>query len=167
MTSTVPETAIEITDEIPAVVVPAAQQPTAPQEPAQHPRQQTRQRPSSTKPAGDNTTTPTPVVGAESAPVSLGDYSREWADKVRTHWTPPELWATSRPPLQATWLWAIRGQHLPEQANVRLAARIGAIASIPFRALFLFLDWLFERWSRVLAAAVLILVVIQMIHPMF
>jgi hypothetical protein len=109
----------------------------------------------------------TPVIGAQSAPVSAGQYARTWAEQWRRNWTPPELWTHGRPSLRASWLWAVRGEHLPEDEQMRHASRAGAGALIPFRALFLYLDWIFERPSRVIAAAVLVLAVIQPFHPMF
>lgn len=107
------------------------------------------------------------VIGAKSAPISAGDYAKNYAEELRKNWTPPDLWTHGRPSLRASWLWACHGEHLPEDEQVRHASRAGAGALIPFRALFLFLDWIFERWSRVIAAAVLVLAVIQVIHPIF
>jgi hypothetical protein len=138
-TAAVPETENETTSEIPAVTgtAPAAAGPDR------------------------------PVIGAESAPVSAAEYARTWADVWRKNWIPPQLWTHGRPSLKASWLWATRGEHLPEDEPVRHASRAGTGALLPFRALFLYLDWIFERWSRVIAAAVLVLAIVQMIHPMF
>lgn len=119
--------------------------------------------PADTAPAGPTT----PVIGAESAPVSAGQYARTWAEQWRRNWVPPQLWTHGRPSLKASWLWALHGEHLPEDEQARHASRAGTGALLPFRALFLYLDWIFERWSRVIAATVLVLTLIQMIHPMF
>lgn len=105
-----------------------------------------------------------PVVGAEPAPESLTDYSRKWV----AGWTPPDLWDNGRPSLKSTWLWARYGEHLPDDDTVRAASRVTAVLRLPIRALLLYLDWVFERDSRVVAAALLALVVIQAVfHPFF
>ncbi|GAA4672455.1 hypothetical protein [Amycolatopsis dongchuanensis] len=145
MTSTAPpETATEVTTEIPAVS-----------------EQDTPGSPVSSRPAEQ-------PLGAESAPVSLADYSKQWADKARRHWTPPDVWDKPRPPLKSAWLWARYGEHLPDDNAVRTVSRVTAAIRLPFKALFLYLDWIFDRDSRVVAAAVLVLVVIQAVfHPFF
>lgn len=145
MTSTVaPETATEVTTEIPAVT----------EQGEQH------------SPAAD--TPVKPVIGAETAPVSLAEHSKQWAEKTRQHWTPPDVWEKPRPPLKSAWLWARYGEHLPDDEAVRTASRVTAAIRLPFKALFLYLDWIFDRDSRVVAAAVLVLVVIQAVfHPFF
>ncbi|KAA2248682.1 hypothetical protein F0L68_39730 [Solihabitans fulvus] len=122
------------------------------------------------KPASENTTTSPqdkPVIGAETAPVSLGEHTRTWAHGMRRHWTPPDLWEHGRPALKDTWLWARYGQHLPDDEQVRLGSRVTAGIRLPFRALLLYLDWVFERDSRLVAALVLVFVVVQAIHPIF
>ncbi|MFC0431039.1 hypothetical protein [Kutzneria buriramensis] len=121
-------------------------------------------------PSAGTTATPpadTPVIGTETAPVSLNEYAQAWATGMRQHWTPPDLWENGRPALKQSWMWAMYGQHLPDDEQVRLGSRAGTGVLIPFRALFLYLDWIFERWSRVIAAAVLVLAVIQAVHPIF
>lgn len=143
--SVAPETATEITTEIPAV--PAEVQPST---------------------SAAEALDAKPVLGAESAPVSLAEHSHLWADKARRHWTPPDVWEKPRPPLKSAWLWARYGEHLPADEAVRNVSRVTAAIRLPFKALFLYLDWIFDRDSRVVAAAVLVLVVIQAVfHPFF
>ncbi|PXY16568.1 hypothetical protein [Prauserella muralis] len=145
MTSSVaPETGAEVTAEIPAVTEHAEQHSAAAAKPDK------------------------PVIGAQSAPVTLAEHSRQWAAQARQQWTPPDLWEHGRPPLKSTWLWARHGQHLPEDEAVRNVSRVTAAIRLPFRALCLYLDWIFDRDSRVVAAVVLVLVVIQAVfHPFF
>lgn len=145
MSSTVvPETAAEITAEIP--VVPAAQeQPTA-----------------AADAAGQ------PVLGAETAPTSLAEHSKQWADKAGKHWTPPDIWNNPRPSLKTLWVRARYGEQLPDDETMRTVSAATAVARFPFLALFAYLSWVFEANSRVAAAAVLVLVVVQAIfHPFF
>lgn len=93
-----------------------------------------------------------PVVGSEQAPESLGEHTRQWLGHV----TPPDLWRHGRPSLKASWVWAKHGTHLPDEELARLGSRVGAGITIPLRALLLYLDWLLERPSRFLAAALLV-----------
>lgn len=121
--------------------------------------------------AGEDTTTPTaqdkPVIGATTAPVSLGEYAQTWASGMRRHWTPPDLWENGRPALKESWQWALYGEHLPDDEQIRRGARVMTAIRLPFRALFLYLDWIFERDSRLVAALLLVLALIQVINPIF
>lgn len=95
---------------------------------------------------------PPPVVGAESAPESLPAHTRRWLGHV----TPPDLWRHGRPSLKTSWVWAKHGTHLPDDELARLGSRIGAGITIPVRAVLLYADWLLERPSRFVAAALLL-----------
>lgn len=101
-----------------------------------------------------------PVIGAESAPVSLSEHSRTWAGAARQWVRPPDLWHSERPSLKASWVWALHGEHLPDVDTARLGSRLGAGITIPIRAVLLYLDWLAERPSRLTAAALLVAVVV-------
>lgn len=163
-TTVVPaETATEITTEIP--VITDATPPPPPESSAASADDVEDGPVDDTAPAGPGESD-TPVIGADTAPVSLNEHAKTWAEQLRGNWTPPDLWNHGRPSLKSSWLWAIKGQHLPDDPRMRTASRAGTGALIPFRALFLGLDWIFERMSRVVAALVLIFAVIQMIHPM-
>lgn len=118
-------------------------------------------------PVTDRGSDDVPAIGAETAPISIGEHASAWASDLRTDWTPPDLWTRGRPPLRDTWLWAVHGEHLPDHVQMGTGCQAAAWVLLPFRALFLSLDWIFERISRVLAAAVLLFAVLQLIHPMF
>src|SRR5699024_1392822 len=94
----------------------------------------------------------TTVVGADAAPVSLSHHVSEWAKNI----TPPDLWRNGRPPLKRSWTWARHGQHMPNDDTARMGTQIGAWITLPLRAVCLYLDWLLERPSRAVFAAVLI-----------
>jgi len=111
--------------------------------------------------------TAAPVIGSETAPISLAEHSKQFAERARQHWTPPNVWEQPRPPLKATWLFARYGEHLPDDETVRKASRVTAGLRLPFKALFLTLDWVFDRDSRVVAAALLVLAVIQALWAPF
>jgi hypothetical protein len=108
------------------------------------------------------TTEDQPVV--EPAPVSIGEHTRTWAAGLRGRFTPPDLWTNDRPSLRQSWEWAVRGEHLPDDDPVRLTACIVAGITIPLRAVLLYLDWLLEHPSRLVAAAVLVFAVIQAVN---
>jgi hypothetical protein len=108
-----------------------------------------------------------PVIGATSAPTSLSDHAKQWGNGVVSGFTPPELWTNGRPSLKASWVWARHGEHLPDDDAARLGSRIAAGITIPLRAVLLYLDWLLERPSRFVAALVLVLVIVQILHPIF
>lgn len=99
-----------------------------------------------------------PVIGTDTAPVSLAEHSRAWATAAQKWVQPPDLWHTERPSLKASWVWAMHGEHLPDVDTARLGSRIGAAITIPARAVLLYLDWLAERPSRLVAAALLVTV---------
>jgi hypothetical protein len=108
-----------------------------------------------------------PIIGTKSASVSAGEHAKTFWTQLRRHFTPPDLWANGRPSLQGSWLWAKHGEHLPDDENVRTGSRVVAWILLPFRAVFLYLDWIFDRGSRVVAAAILVFVVLQIINPIF
>lgn len=95
--------------------------------------------------------------------LTLGEYSRSWAANVRREFTPPNLWSQERPSLRASWLYARHGEQAGPDSTGRRMCQGSAWFAVPLRALALFVDWLAERPSRFLAAAVLYLVLAQCI----
>lgn len=94
---------------------------------------------------------------------TLGEFSRSWAANVRKEFTPPNLWSQERPSLRASWLYARYGEQAAPGSAGRRMCRGSAWLAVPLRGLALFVDWLAERPSRFLAAAVLYLVLAQTI----
>jgi hypothetical protein len=79
------------------------------------------------------------------------------------HWMPPDLWNNGAPPLKETWDFARYGEHVPEDEAARAGSQIATAITIPLRALWLYLDWLSRRLSRLIAAAVLVFVLIMVV----
>lgn len=77
--------------------------------------------------------------------------------------TPPRLWDEQPPPLKATLEWARSGEHLPLEDLSRHGSRGWAWVAVGLRAIALYLDWIFQRGSRTVAALLLFLVINQVI----
>jgi hypothetical protein len=107
----------------------------------------------------------TDPASADDAVVVLPSRRPETFEEFRTgitrHFTPPDMWVHGRPSLQRSWEWARYGRHVPDDEAARLGARIVIGATIPVRAVLLYLDWLLEHPSRFLVAAVLVVVAWQ------
>jgi hypothetical protein len=125
--------------------------------------QPTQPSPAPTRPAA----AAKPVIGTETAEVSAAEHAKTWWEQMKRQFTPPDIWTKETPPLQSSWLWAKHGQHLPEDEHARTGARGVAMVLLPFEALFLYLAWIFRNGSRVVAAAALVLVVLQIVCPIF
>lgn len=108
-----------------------------------------------------------PVIGAETAEISAAEHAKTWLEHLKREFTPPDIWSKASPPLQSGWLWAKHGKHLPDDEQVRTGSCGVAMVLLPLEALFLYLAWIFRRGSRVVAAAALVLVVLQIVCPIF
>lgn len=93
---------------------------------------------------------------SETSSAGVRPSIREHARTVATHWRPPDVWNHDRPCLKASWEWAAHGEHLPDDEGVRLGSRVATGLLLPLQAAALWLAWVTERGSRVLAAALLI-----------
>lgn len=94
---------------------------------------------------------------------TLGSFARAWAKGVRAEFPPPNLWSHARPSLRESWLYARHGGQAAAHGAGRRMCRGSAWLAVPLRAVALFTDWLAERPSRLLAAAVFYLVLAQII----
>ena len=87
----------------------------------------------------------------------------EFRERTVVHFVPPDLWNNPRPSLKSTWMWACHGQHLPDHPTFRAGSRGVAMVTLPLRAVLVYLDWLIERPTRLLALGVLATVVVRWI----
>jgi hypothetical protein len=95
---------------------------------------------------------------AESAGPSLAERARA----VAAAGTPPDVWAADRPALRAVWAYARRGEWTTRTGVWRRAGCVYAFAvAVPVTALAYYLAWICERPSRLLAAALLLIVFAQ------
>jgi hypothetical protein len=76
-------------------------------------------------------------------------------------WVPPDIWHQPRPGLADRWAYAARGEWTGDGA-IRRAGQVYAVAvAFPAAVLLLLVDWIFERPSRLAAAALLLAVCSQ------
>jgi hypothetical protein len=104
--------------------------------------------------------------GAEAVPVKtverLAGGWRTLAAAAAAQWTPPDVWADGRPALEQVWAYARHGEWTTRSGVWRWAGCIYAFAvAVPVPRTANYLAWICERPSRLLAAALLLIVFAQ------
>lgn len=100
-------------------------------------------------------------AGAPEATPATASTGRDWFDRARVVFTPPDVWAERRPELRQLWAYATRGQQAPETGPARVWARVWAHVALVVTGLAYYAAWLVERPARFAAAVVFYVVLVH------
>lgn len=88
----------------------------------------------------------------------------EWAARLarlRREFTPPDFIHHDRPSLAKGWAYADRGEWTTKDGALRTAGRVYVLVAAVPRAGLLYIDWIIERPSRLIAAGVLLVLLLS------
>lgn len=100
---------------------------------------------------------PSQPESPDTPDVTASDYVAEIVEWSRSTFTPPDIWSTDRAALHKVWAYACHGEWTTDAGLTRTLGQIYALTvAVPLIAVCAATEWVVERPSRLVAAAVLL-----------
>lgn len=97
---------------------------------------------------------------AQSQPDSAVTFG-DWIRDVGALFTPPDIVKEDRPSMRKRWAYASRGEWTARTGVYRRAGQAYAIFAVAVSSVLAYIDWVFERPSRLAAAIALVMLLAQ------